>query len=115
MSKLLIYIGEGIKFDIDKTIRIIKDIDGVTEARSGDFIGAVFECLFARGEVVIRISKDVETITTDGPAESSVEFLLRLQERLQESLSVIDMNYSFNFKVGNFSSADELLRAMESA
>lgn len=115
MSKLLIYIGEGIKFDLDETISAIKDIDGVTDAKSGDFIGAVFECAFADGDVIVRISKDCETITTDGSGRNPVDFIVKLQERLSMDLSVIDMNYSFNLEVRKFSSADELLSAMESA
>ena len=114
MSKLLIYIGEGVKFDLDATIGAIEAIDGVTEAKSGDFIGAVFECLFASGEVIVRISKDCETITTDGPGRESVEFILQLQNSLPVNLWLIDMNYSFNLEVGKFASVDELQSAMKS-
>lgn len=112
MSKLLIYIGEGMKFDLDETVRTINAIDGVSESKLGDFIGAAFECLFASGEVVVRISKDHETITTDGSARESMNFIWQLQNRLSFSIWVIDMNYSFNLEVSKFVSVYDLLSAM---
>lgn len=112
MTKLLIYIGEGIKFDLDETVRIINSIDGVTDAKSGDFIGAVFECLFASDAVIVRISKDCETITADGPIEKSLIFIFQLQSKIPAKLWLIDMNYSFNLEVGKFKSIDEIMSAM---
>lgn len=114
MSKLLIYIGEGVKFDLDQTITAIKGIDGVTDAKSGDLIGAVFECLFADGDVIIRISKDCETITTDGFGPEPLNFIWNLQDKLPMNLWVIDMNYSLNLEVRKFASVDELQNAMAS-
>jgi hypothetical protein len=113
MSKFLIYIGEGIKFDLDQTIGAITAIDGVANAKLGDFIGAVFECTFSSSEVICRISKDHESLTTDGFDKDSLNFIWQLQNKLPVKLWIVDMNYSFNLEIDKFGSVDELQSAIE--
>ena len=115
MSKLLIYIGENQEFDFDSTMRAITEIDGVSNARSGKFIGAVFECNYSHtGRItVVRISEDLETVTVEGLGEEAVDFAVKFQQRMPKSLHVIDMDYSFNLDLSKFKTGAELMAAIQ--
>ncbi len=114
MNKLLIYIGENKKFDVDATINAITSMHGVSEPRKGNFIGAVFECEYtANGRnTIIRISLDAETITAEGLGDESFEFALELQRSSQIPLRAIDMDYSFNVALSDFGTVSELKEAI---
>jgi len=114
MSKLLIYIGEKQVFDIERTVHTILSIDGVSKAKRGQFIGAIFECeyTFEGATTVVRISDDAETITVEGLGHDATDFAVKLQQRLEIPLKVIDMDYSFDLRLSNFASGEELSRAI---
>jgi hypothetical protein len=109
MNKLLIFVGKDKKFDVPATVRIIESVEGVTESRTGDFIGAIFECKFTYDgrSTVVRLSKDVETITADGLGDESLQFALLLQASLQVDLRVTDMNYAFDLRLRDVESLRE--------
>ncbi|WP_070247201.1 hypothetical protein [Duganella phyllosphaerae] len=116
MSKLSIYIGEGQCFDMSRTAAAIAAIDGVSNVRQGNFIGAVFEChySYAGRATVVRLSKDLETVTVEGLGEEATDFAIKLQRSQPElPLHVIDMDYSFNLELSRFQSGDELRAAIE--
>jgi hypothetical protein len=113
MSKLLIYIGEGQKFDVKAVVSAISTIPGVSNIREGVFIGAIFECeyeAFGR-RTIVRISSDAETVTVEDLGDESIKFTLELQSRLNVDLHVIDMDYSFNLPVKPLSTIEEFKRA----
>jgi hypothetical protein len=114
MSKLLIYIGENEQFDVNATINAITSMVGVSNARKGNFIGAIFECEYvANGRnTVIRLSPEAETITAEGLGDESLEFALDLQKKLPMPLHAIDMEYSFNVVLSDFASIIELRKAI---
>ena len=115
MNKLLIFVGEDMKFDVPTTIKTIESLQGVTESRTGDFIGAVFECTFAHEgrSTVVRLSKDLETITADGLGDESFRFALLLQALLPGELRVTDMNYAFDVRLTDVESVQDLRRLVE--
>lgn len=114
MSKLLIYIGENKKFDVDATINAITSISGVSKARKGNFIGAIFECeyTYAGLNTIIRISPEAEMVTVEGLGDDSLSFALELQWALSVDLSAIDMNYNFDVALRDFESVEELRHAI---
>ena len=114
MSKLLIYIGENETFDVNASINVITSMVGVSNARKGNFIGAIFECEYvANGRnTIIRISPEAETITAEGLGDESLAFALELQRKLRMPLHAIDMEYSFNVALGDFASVAELRKAI---
>jgi hypothetical protein len=114
MSKLLIYIGEKQIFDLERTIQAIMSIEGVSNARRGRFIGAVFECEYTFGgeNTIARISEDMETVTVEGLGRDATEFAVRFQQQLGMPLRVIDMEYSFDLHLSDFASGEELSRSI---
>ncbi len=114
MSKLLIYIGENEKFDVEVAITAISSMHGVSNPRRGNFIGAIFECEFAVNgrKTIVRMSPELETITAEGLGDESLAFALELQRRLSIPLRAIDMDYSFNVALRDFSSVSDLRKAI---
>jgi hypothetical protein len=114
MSKLLIYIGENQRFDLESCVHAITTIDGVSNARRGEFIGAVFECnyTFAGRITVVRLSEDLETISVEGLGEDAAEFAMRFQQKLPLSLHAMDIDYSFNLTLSNFKNGADLSAAI---
>jgi hypothetical protein len=110
VNKLLIYIGENQKFNHDRLVEAICSMPGVIRARNGSFIGAIFQCEYTLGKetTVVRVKDDLETITVEGLGHSALGFSLELVRRLKEELHAVDMDYSFNVKLVNYKSIDEL-------
>lgn len=115
MSKLLIYIGENQKFDLESTVRAITAIEGVSNARQEKFIGAVFECNYTSVNrvTVVRISEDLETVTVEGVGHESADFAVKFQQKMHLPLQVIDMEYSFNFALSEFESGEDLIKVIQ--
>lgn len=115
MSKLLIFIGENQQFDLPLTVAAITSLPGVSNARTGVFIGAVFECNYSARErtTVVRISDDLETVTVEGIGDDSLDFAVQFQKAMSTPLNVIDMEYTFNLGLSNFQSAFDLKTAIQ--
>ncbi len=113
MTKLLIYIGENQKFDVEMAIDAIAAMSGTTKARRGNFIGAIFECTYGYAGVntVIRMSEDAETISAEGLHRSSLSFAIELQRALSVDLNATDMEYSFCVALRNFQTLEQLEQA----
>lgn len=116
MSKYLIYIGESQEFNVKDAIDAISKIDGIINSKSGNFIGAVFECQYSFKDnlAIVRISEDKETITVDGTDVESASFAVELQKSLHVPLWMTDMDFSFNVNIPLFSDAMNLQRAIRS-
>lgn len=109
MNKLLVFIGEDIKFNKNEVIERITSIDGIRNTREGDFIGSVFECEYqASGlSLIVRLSDDLETITIDGTDDDSLGFVLKLKKVLSQAISVVDMDYSFYINLSDVDSIED--------
>jgi hypothetical protein len=114
MTKLLIFIGEGQRFDIGATIDAIVSLSGTTNARQGNFIGAIFECEYGYEGVstIIRISPDAETVTAGGLGTCSLSFAVELQKVLDVDLHAIDLGYSFHVALRDFQTVESLARVV---
>jgi len=113
MNKLLIYIGENEEFDVAATIGAISSMPGVSNARSGTFIGAIFECEYAANgrSTIVRMSPELETITAEGFGDESLAFALELQRRLSIPLRATDMDYTFDVALRDFGCVSDLREA----
>jgi hypothetical protein len=114
MSKLLLFIGENKKFDKDEVVQKITSVDGVENAKTGTFIGAVFECDYQYEGITttVRLSDDLETITVEGENNGSLNFVLKVKELLSQPVSIVDMDYSFHFELSTVNTLAELKQKM---
>jgi hypothetical protein len=115
MTKLLIYIGENQKFDREVTTNAIVAMSGTTNARHGNFIGAIFECEYGYAGVntVIRMSEKAETITAEGLHPCSLAFAIELQLAIAADLNATDMGNSFNVALRDFQTVEQLEQAID--
>jgi hypothetical protein len=109
-----LYIGEGQKFDLATTVSAISSIEGVSNLRQGNFIGAILECEYQSNgaRTIVRISPDIETVTVEGLGDESLRFALELKQRLEVPLHAIDMEYSFNLALQNINTIAEFKAAI---
>jgi hypothetical protein len=116
MNKLLIYIGESEKFDLEHTVSVLSAIDGVRGPRIGNFIGAAFECEYVWNglSTIVRISPELETVTVEGLDDGALQFAIEFQRRTSVELHAVDMDCSFNVSLGHVCSVAELRRVMQS-
>jgi hypothetical protein len=116
MTKLLIFIGEGQKFDVEATISAISAMRGVVDARRGNFIGSIFECEYhyVGTSTLVRLSQEAETVTAEGLGTCALSFALELQRALSADLHAIDMEYSFNVALREFQTVEQLQQATSS-
>ncbi|PSU34146.1 hypothetical protein [Photobacterium lutimaris] len=98
MSKILLFIGENEQFDKEEVVKSIRSINGVENAKEGDFIGAAFEAEYKvdSESYIIRLSDDLETITIDGMDNNCLNFILSLKGMMKDSFQAVDMDYSFH-------------------
>lgn len=114
MNKLLIFIGEDVKFDVDATIKAILTIPGVSDGHREDPFGALFECTYAYDgdDTTVRIASNAETVVVLGERDVSLAFALELQRVLPFDLRVTDMNLDFDVVLRGFDSIAELSQTM---
>lgn len=114
MNKLLIYIGENEKFDIETTIGVITSMKGILNPRRGNFIGAMFECKYVVADkiTIIRLSPEAETVTVEGLGDESLDFALKLQKNFPISLKAVDLDYNFNVSIRDLCSVEEFRKAI---
>lgn len=110
MSKLLIYLGENKKFDINQIVGGISSILGVSNFKVGDFIGAILECEYSLNgsSTIVRMSKDAETLTIEGVGDEAIDFALKIQRLLPYPLFMMDMEYNFNIRLLDYNSLAEI-------
>ena len=115
MSKLLIFIGENEKFNEDEIVKKLTLLDGVKNPRKGDFIGAIFECDYQQGKfnTIIRLSDDAQTITVEGSGDESLMVVLKINDFINEAISVVDMDYSFHVELASINNLSELKKKIE--
>lgn len=114
MSKLLLFIGENVKFDQREIVKILSEMPEVINLRQGNFIGASVECEYTHGDqsTIVRLSSDGETVTAEGLGDDSLKFALEFQRRLTIPLRAIDMEYSFDLSLSDISTVDEFRKRM---
>ena len=92
MSSLLIFLSEQKPFDKDEVIKAISAMDGVTNAKEGKFIGAVFECAYTNNgnSTIVRLSESLKSISAESLRDESLDFALKLKDVFPQPLSVVD-------------------------
>ena len=115
-NKLLIYIGDKKTFDLTATIQAISSIRGVSNPKTGSFIGAIFECNYSADgrQTIVRISPEADTVTVEGLGDDAFDFALEFQRITPVSLHAMDMNYSFNVALSDFKTVSEFKSAIKS-
>lgn len=106
MSFVLLYIGEGRKFDQQALTNALE--------HWADPSPACEDCLatyqFTSGDdfAIIRFTHDKETIVIDGSGDASLSAALRIQSTYPDDIHMIDEGYSFDVNLSEISSLGKL-------
>ncbi len=112
MAFLLLYIGEGVQFDVDGIKRGLSASSHV-RCQPPDY-GCAFNCEYLTDSDVapIRVKDDAETIVVEGMGEAAFCAAVEIQALCRQPVHVIDESYSFDLTLTDFSSPIELEHAI---
>jgi hypothetical protein len=110
MSFLLLYLGEGRKFDDHALSCSLSTLDGAKSIRPDDDCLLSYEYQHGDDVTTIRCMKDLETIAIDGAGSASLCAALHIQVTYPEDIHLIDESYSFDVVLRGIDSVSELER-----
>ena len=121
-SALMIFIGEHEKFDFSSTVQAIssmKNIENVRIAKENlteeGSIGFALEADYRYDDndiAPIHFARSLDFISAQHLGKASLEFALKLQSLFDVPLTATDTNYSFQAKLKNIASLQELENIM---
>lgn len=118
MSDFLIYRSDQQPFPQGEAQQKLQSI-GITNLRQtpegehGPALACEFH--FSGDATSIRLSDDLETFSITERGEAALEFATRLQASYDEPLQIIDIGYTFDIPLKDYSNAAELEQAMQAA
>jgi hypothetical protein len=115
MSFLLIYIGEGQRFDVDAVTAALRNIPGVDRIKVTDVFKGLIEatCDTGSDSVIVRVTEDAESISLSNDGDAALKVALDLQARMATPLHMIDEGYTFDVSLIAYSSPEDLKRAIQ--
>ena len=114
MRVLLVFLGEGLIFNIDKIIEILTNLSGVTEIRRNPGPETIVEVDYYDeiGTSIIRLNGEADTISFTWHSDSAVAAALAIQKQYGEPMRMIDMDYSFDIVLSESSTIDSIKEIM---
>ena len=117
-SALMIFIGEHEKFDFSSTVQAISSMKNIENVRikkenltEENSIGFILDADYKYDDQnisPIRFANGLDFISAQHVGKASLYFALKLQSLLDVPLTVTDTNYSFQAKLKNLASLQEL-------
>jgi hypothetical protein len=115
MPFLLLYLGEGQKFDQEAVAHGLQALEGATPTKSSGDCLLTYQYGTANDFTIIRFKEDRETIVIDGDGEASLSVALHIQTNYPEDVHLIDEAYSFDLVLRGISSPHELEQQIKNA
>ena len=113
MPFLLLYIGEGRKFDQQAVTNALRNWAEPSQPCEGCL--ATYQFKSGDDFTIIRFKNDEETIVIDGSGEASLSAALHIQSTYPDNIHMIDEGYSFDVILSEFSSLSELKERIKDA
>ena len=115
MPFLLLYLGEGQKFDQEAVAQGLQNLEGAVPLKSSSDCLFVYQYEIANDFTTIRFKKDRETIVIDGAGEASLSAALHIQASYPDDVHLIDEAYSFDLILRGITSPQELEQQIKNA
>lgn len=114
MDFLLLYIGEGIRFDREEVKRVLRDIPGIRNLEERAGVGWWLQAQLDEGNdsTIIRLVTDEESISISGSGDASLKAAVEIQAGMELSLRLVDIDYSFDLPLRDLRSTEELRKAI---
>lgn len=115
MQYLLMYIGEGVKFERPRVEESIVAIDGIADVRTIGAVACSLECEFAvpGDSTILRLSDDSETVSIHGTGAAATQFAVEFQRDYGGEIHLIDTEYSFDHVLDGTQSASDVRQWLE--
>lgn len=117
MQKLLLYYPDNRQFAVEPIQRIFQSENGFQSVRFNEPGGAIIEADYIEGQdsTIVGLSGNRETISLSGTSDAPLRAALILQRHLRGPLRIIDLDYSFDLALGDFTGIEELRTAIRNA
>ncbi|MBI2840519.1 MAG: hypothetical protein HYX75_19540 [Acidobacteria bacterium] len=117
MDFLLLYIGEGMRFDREEVKRVFRELPGVRNFEERAGVGWWLQAHLDEGNdsTIIRLVTDEESISVSGSGDASLKAAVAIQAGMKVSLRVVDVDYSFDLPLRDLRSTEDLRKAIVQA
>jgi hypothetical protein len=115
MPFLLLYVGEGRRFDQQAIIGSLQALKGARPLKPCEDCLSTYH--YDRGSdfTTIRFKKDQETIVIDGTGEASLHAALHIQASYPEDIHLVDEGYSYDLVLRGVASLHQLEQHIKDA
>ncbi len=117
MQSLLLFNTDKRPFTVEAIQRIFKSVPGFGEIRYNTPVGTPIEANYVEDDdfTLVDLSVECDTISISGTTNAALRAALILQRHLDAPLRIIDLDYSFDLVLRNFSNVEELRAAIDEA
>jgi hypothetical protein len=112
---LMLYLGEGLRFDPRIVRDAIVEFGGVRCARPEGDTTEEYDYEFADDYTTLRIPENCHFVSFDGRGPASQDAALKIQRAYPQPITLIDDGYSFQLQLTDYHSVAELDRAIADA
>jgi hypothetical protein len=117
MQSLLLINDDKRLFAVEALQNIFKSVRGFGEIRHNTPVGIPIEADYAEGDdfTMIELSSERDAISISGTTDAALSAALIIQRHLDIPLRIIDLDYSFDLPLQEFTNVEQLRAAMEQA
>jgi hypothetical protein len=115
MQSLLLFSADKRRFTVEALQGIFKSVIGFGEIRYNTPVGTPIEADFLEGDdfTMVELSPEGDTISISGTTDAALSAALIVQRHLAVPLRIIDLDYSFDLSLHEFSNVEELRAAID--
>jgi hypothetical protein len=115
MQSLLLFNANKRPFTVEALQGIFESVAGFGEVRYDSPIGIPIEADYVEGDdfTMVELSPERDTISISGTTDAALSAALIVQRHLDVPLRIIDLDYSFDLSLQEFSNIEELRAAID--
>ena len=117
MQSLLLFSADKRLFTVEALQGIFRSVTGFGEIRYNTPVGTPIEADYVESDdfTMVELSPERDTISISGITDAALRAALIVQGHLDVPLRIIDLDYSFDLSLEEFTNIEELRLAIEDA
>ena len=115
MQSLLLFSADKRLFAVESLQGIFKSVTGFGEIRYTTPVGTPIEADYVEGDdfTMVELSPERDTISISGTTDAALKAALIVQRHLDVPVRIIDLDYSFDLSLEEFTNIEELRAAID--